>query len=268
MQTQENMTLDTEAQLKKLEQLEIKRINFVNSLAEDISRIANLKKDELYSLLNLEDMVTSLNGKDLRLAISKYLTANEKNFLKAKELSAYSRIDASYNMAKTSYKNMLAFQKYGTSESPEFNGNLEKIQGGYKFHLPPMPGKKLSDRHAVDGRFMHYLMSNMLAEYERTHSEKFSVMSHPVAIFVHHIERDNKLTKTLDSDNVDEKAITDALYGFLLSDDNLLTLWTTHIGVEDDSTFCDLYLIEKNEYPNWVKINSVLFTDSTGSDNE
>lgn len=252
-----------EAQQRKMEHLEFKRINFVNNLAVGISDVIKKKKDELRFLLDLEDSITALDGKDLRVKLSKYLTMNEKNFLKAKELSAYSRINESYSMAESYLDSPLSFQKYGISDNEEFTPYVDKISGGLMLHLPAMFGKKQADRHAVDGRYMYYLTCNLLANYEAEFDKKIPLMKAPVAIFLHHIDTENQLAKTLDADNIDEKLVTDALYGFLLSDDNLLTLWTLHIGIPGPTSFCDLYLMERESLPEWIQNNESLFSEIT-----
>lgn len=39
----------------------------------------------------------------------------------------------------------------------------------------------------------------------------------------------------------------------LIADDNLLILWTMHFGVEDYSSFYDMFVIERDRLPDWME---------------
>lgn len=39
----------------------------------------------------------------------------------------------------------------------------------------------------------------------------------------------------------------------LIADDNLLILWTMHFGIEDHSSFCEMFVIERDRLPDWME---------------
>ena len=240
---------------QQAEELEQKRIAFVSELANAVTEIASDKAEEALMILNISESIANLDGKNLRLKLAKYLSLNEKNFLKAKELSAYSRVNSKYEKAVSRHTNLIQrCDVCGTSDW--FDASLTTEEGGFRFHLPPMPGKKITERHQYDGKYIYYLVTRLMLEYdENPETPKLDYMESPVAIFVHHIDKDNALMHTIDADNIDEKVAIDALSGYLVPDDNLLALWTMHFGVADKKSFCDLYIIEKRCLKNWLADN-------------
>lgn len=243
------------------EELEIKHNEYLIQVYNKVSEIIKVKQTELYSLFALESGYQNMSDEDLKLKIAKYLTMNEKNFLKAKELSAYSRADGRYSRFLKQLDSALPFEKYGITDIDEEYGlTMADNERWFTLHLPPMIGKKQSERHAVDGRYMYYLTLKSLKDYEKKNSP-IRVMKHPVLIFLHRIDGNNKLAQTIDADNVDEKLVTDAMFGYFLSDDNLLSLWTMHIGIEDKKPSCDIFIMEKETYPLWILDNQEFFSE-------
>lgn len=241
------------AKSNQIEVMEQKRLAFIQKMAEATNEIMQEKKLETLELCRILDNITNLDGRNLQLKFDRYLSLNEKNYLKAKELSAYTRVTSKYESATA---NMM-HEKYGTSDW--FDASLVAVNGGFHFHLPPIPGKKLTERHAKDGEYIRYLMTRLISNYDKENFGMIHIMQNPVAIFVHHIDPDNCLLRTLDADNMDEKVATDALGAYLIPDDNLLSLWSMHFGVENkNESFCDLFVIEKNAIGEWFETNKVL----------
>lgn len=237
---------------EQVERLEKKRLEFVQVMGEATASILREKKLETLELCKILDDITNLNGTNLKLKFDRYLSLNEKNYLKAKDLSAYTRVNSKYEMAIARTKQ----EKYGTSDW--FDASLTAIDGGFCFHLPPIPGKKVTDRNAKDGEYIRLLIARLISDYDKEHFGEIHIMDSPVAIFVHHIDYENALQQTLDADNLDEKVATDALGAYLISDDNLLSLWTMHFGIEDKNSFCDFFIIEKSGLINWLENNKEL----------
>lgn len=230
---------------------EEERMNYINKLASSVSNTILDKRDELYSLLEIQDAVAKLDGTSLKLKIARFLSKNEKNYLNAKDLASFARVEDGYSSALSRLNDNNFPERYGTAEW--FEPSLNAIPGGFVFHLPPLCGKKQSERHVFDGRYTYYLISNLMADYEAVQNERFEIMKKPVVIFLHHYKKDDPKFRVLDADNIDEKVATDALFGFLVPDDNLLTLWTMHFGIEDHSSFCDMFVIERDRLPDWME---------------
>lgn len=66
--------------------------------------------------------------------------------------------------------------------------------------------------------------------------------------------------EVMDADNIDIKVTIDALFGFLINDDNVLSLATMHLGARcDDESSCDIYIINKAKFAEWCNCHQDLF---------
>lgn len=255
-----------------IEELEIKKYDLINTFSIKLSSYISKKKLEMLHLCELSDDAWQLLELDLENPhqalnrsfsnkILQFLSESEKNFIEMKDLASLTRLNDSlevYDAYLEAYR-LFPYETKGAFDY--FDGSLEKITEpyeGYKFRLPPMNSKNGALRYIGDGKFVYYAIQKLIKDYEVKHSI-IRPMKSPIGIFVHHFDADKKEVTTLDADNVDTKTSTDALQGYILTDDNLLSFWTMNFGVEDTTSFCDLFLIEKEELPSWIEAHNDLF---------
>lgn len=137
------------------------------------------------------------------------------------------------------------FEIYGTAS--DFQVSIEKIgENRWKLHLPVFSPISPSRKKAGDGKYMYYLVYNLLDKYWKEHKEDGTLpkpLKDPVIIYEYHIRPDRNLV--FDFDNVDSKSVLDAMQGFFITDDSAFSITTIQNAVRDDNSFTDIFILEK-----------------------
>ena len=127
---------------------------------------------------------------------------------------------------------------------------IEKTDLGFEVFLPPLNGKIFAlGRKAADGKLARYILSSLMMK----ECDKLEKVDNPILIFEHHIDKNDKLLRSMDADNWTVKFVTDELQGFLIGDDNVLNLTTMHTGILDDESYCKINILPRNRLSEWVK---------------
>lgn len=212
------------------------------------------KKIELYNLMDIQSDMKNSTQQTVITEINKALTIAEQNFIKQKALGNYTKLrfdanDSAYDKKIDSCGNCDWFPAY-----------LIRDEFGLLFHLPPLSGKKVKTQRAGDGKFISYVTKKLLSDYEATTGDTFQVVENGTLVFEHHINKNEPFKSAIDADNIDVKKFTDALFGYLIYDDNVVALRTYHYGVLDDmESYCDVRLMENASFFQWLKSQSDLF---------
>ena len=233
--------------------------SYLTALAEKCNALLSDKEDEYTKLCNLATLIiTAVRNSETDLiaeisnSIKSLLRDSERIYLSEKELSCFARKEDSLRIFKESYANM-DYDIYGRTDI--FPAELEKIKDGYRFILPSLESIKISQRFSSEGKNAYYITQKLLHDFEKNHGE-ITPVKEPVAIFFHHISEKNKYICTIDADNIDAKQVVDAMQGYMISDDNLLNLWTIHMAKTDKNSYCELYILERNEFEKWFSDHS------------
>ena len=170
---------------------------------------------------------------------------SEANFLEGKKLSLLIRTgeDAS----------VYDFKAMGTTE--EFPCSLTCDEGIWVFFLPPSPSVKNGVAARNAGRYMGYLVKNLIKEHEEEYG-KITMLTSPVVVFEHGFKEETPLTRLYDSDNRDNKRILDAMTGTLYEDDNLLEIKTFHYGTLSDRDCTRVSVMEEDAFREYICKNS------------
>lgn len=260
-------------ELKKetYEEKERKQIIYNSYRKELYNRIVESAEAESRNLQALYDLMArldALSDQELHLELCQLLTKYEQNFLRTRTLaSLISRAEErGYEQTMKWYQNSNCTECQGISTDEEADYHLERTEHEWIFHLPPMVGKKQKNRYASDGRWIYYLVTNMLNHYENQYGHYIEAYKKPVMIYLHYTDVNNDLPLVLDADNVDEKVVTDAMQGTLIPDDNLLQLWTLHIGIPGEKTCTKIYVMDQSYFPDWIEQNKKLFKNVSSKD--
>jgi len=137
------------------------------------------------------------------------------------------------------------YEIYGTTT--DFPASIEKIrEDRWKIHLPIFSPVSATRRVSGDGRYMYYLVFNLLNEYQkenRNTENELHILEDPLVIFKYHIRPERNLV--FDFDNIDSKPALDAMQGFFFTDDSALSITTIHNAVRSESSFTDIFVMEK-----------------------
>ena len=137
------------------------------------------------------------------------------------------------------------FEIYGTAT--DFQVSIDRVgEKSWRLHLPVFSPISPSRKKAGDGKYMYYLVYNLLVKYWKEHRDDGglpSPLKDPVVIYEYHIRPDRNLV--FDFDNVDSKSVLDAMQGFFITDDSAFSITTIQTAVKDENSFTDIFVLEK-----------------------
>lgn len=212
--------------------------NLINALAEDANKQIRL-------LEAISSDYRFYSPKKLNRELIEYADLSEETFLKGKQLTCL--IETGEAVSDYDFKNM------GTTES--FPCSLSFDGSVWEFFLPPTASVKLGVRVRAAGRYIGYLVRNLINNYEEEHGE-IAPLSSPVVAFEHGLVRGTPNSRLYDADNRDNKRIVDAMTGTFFEDDNLLTITTMHYGAASDSEYTRVFVMELDVFKDWIGKNS------------
>ena len=161
----------------------------------------------------------------------------EKQFLKLKENAALI----------LDQRDLTPYEIHGTTS--DFPSSIEKIDSDrWKLHLPIFSPVSATRRKSGDGRFIYYLVFNLLNQYQKENKntgKEIKMLKQPLVIFKYHILPERNLV--FDFDNVDSKPALDAMQGFFFSDDNAFSITTIQKAIRSEQSFTDIFVLEKPE---------------------
>ena len=206
------------------------------------------RNEMINTLLDYQMLVKNQESRILKLAQSLYFEQdemadkllrafaieNEEIFLKLKRIT--------YDIQGRTDDN--AVDSIG--EADFFPASLEQIQEGiWKFHLPPFFSVQASKRgYGNAGKHIFFMVMKLQTNYEAKYG-KIPKLTEPIVVFEHHICTDKH--NVFDFDNIDSKRALDAIQGFFIDDDNILSLIQINIAKkEPKESFCDIYVAEKS----------------------
>ena len=147
------------------------------------------------------------------------------------------------------------FSKMGTTE--EFPCSLEYDGEVWEFYLPPTPSVKNGTTARNVGRYIGYLVKNLLRQHEEVYG-RIERLTSPVVVFEFGLSELTPLYRAFDADNRDNKRILDAMTGTFFEDDNVLSVMTVHYGVISPCSCTRVYVMEEVVYREWKSKNSQL----------
>ena len=214
---------------------ELKKTRTIEKLLDqekDLRRLADRLSDIAQMVYTSSD-----NPKIAETLAIEAVRFGEKQFLKLKE-----------NAAQILDRNDLPpYEIHGTMS--DFPSSIEKFDGDkWKLHLPIFSPVSSTRRKTGDGRFIYYLVFNLLNQYQRQNKNtenEIKLLKQPLIVFKYHIMPERSLV--FDFDNVDSKSALDAMQGFFFTDDNALSLTTIQKAVKSDSSYTDIFILEKPE---------------------
>lgn len=219
--------------LAEFSMTELKKERIIEQLV-DQERNLKILADKLSDVARL--IYTSEDGSKIaqNMAIEA-LRIGEKQFLKLKE-SAAVIMDMTGNSP---------YEIYGTTA--DFPAEISKIgDDKWKIHLPIFSPISASRKNSGDGRYMYYLVFNLLNEYQKKYKNtdaELRILEEPLVIYRYHILPERNLV--FDFDNVDSKSSLDAMQGFFFTDDNAFSLTTIQNAVRSKESYTDIYVMEK-----------------------
>lgn len=215
------------------------------AVSELAATLADKKNEEskLLSSLARDAKISSDNA--IKNKASKFAMLAESNFLEGKRLSSLAALEK--DASAYDYKAM------GTTE--EFPCTLSFDDGVWEFLLPPTPSIKNGKRGNAAGRYIGYLVKNLMANYA-TDYEKLPRLSEPVIVFEYGFGKDDVFSELYDADNRDNKRILDAMTGIFYPDDNILSIKTIHYGTVADKDYTKVFVMEKPRLESFLKENS------------
>jgi len=139
------------------------------------------------------------------------------------------------------------FEIYGTSY--DFEATIEYMGNSqWKLHLPIFSPISVSRKKPGDGKYIYYLVYNLLDKYWNEHKKDGTaptILKDPVVVYEYHIKPHRNFV--FDYDNVDSKSALDAMQGFFLTDDSAFSLTVIQSAVKDEESYTDIYILEKPE---------------------
>lgn len=204
------------------------------------------KQKEVSTLGNIIDCFLQEDKSQIYKKIKSYLAMNEKNFLDAKPLCYYGRkVITQDTTSSESY-----FEIYGRSDY--FPSKLEKLDHQhYCFTLPPMSSKYNSEKNAIDGKRMQYMLTYLMQEYEK--ENKIEMLHKPIAIFEHYVDTSAGVKWVPDADNLDTKVALDSVQGFIIADDSLLNIALLQLGHDAKKSYTKLHFMELDMLSSWLE---------------
>lgn len=197
----------------------------LKALAGKLSDVAQI----IYTRDDSPQLAETLTIEALRLA--------EKQFIRLKENAALI----------LDQRDSSPYEIYGTTS--DFPADVSKIgEDKWRLHLPIFSPASATRRKSGEGRYIYYLVSNLLSEYQKEHKEtdeRIKILKQPLVIFKYHILPERKLV--FDFDNVDSKSALDAMQGFFFTDDSALSITTIQSCTKSEESFTDIFVMEKPE---------------------
>lgn len=190
----------------------------------------------------LEDVAQVLYTCDDNPQLAETLTTEavrlgERQFIKLKENAALI----------LDQRDLSPYEIHGTTT--DFPAAIEKInEDRWKLHLPIFSPVSATRRKSGEGRFIYYLVSNLLNTYQKEHKntvDQIKLLKHPLVIFKYHILPERNLV--FDFDNVDSKSALDAMQGFFFTDDSAFSITTIQQSVRSEESFTDIFVMERPE---------------------
>lgn len=211
-------------------------------IEEEVERVKKGKLNEVKILDMILAYAKQNRTRQYRNQLLTFISTAETNFLEGKKMALLIREkeDAS----------VYDFRKMGTSDV--FPSELTYHEGVWKFHTPPLVSVKTGEFTKAASRYIGYLVRNLIESYE-VEFGGIHVMEHPAVVFEHGIERGTPFGRLFDADNRDSKKVLDALTGTFFPDDNVMFVTTMHIGVEVDEPCTNVYVMESDILPEWLK---------------
>lgn len=222
-------------------------------LTEELRSAASALADDLAEKKIEEAKLLKALASDARLASDtavknkalKFAGMAERNFLEGKRLSSITAI----SKAPSAYD----YEAMGTTE--DFPCTLSFEDGIWEFFLPPTPSVKNGKRGNESGRYIGYLVKNLIAGYRDVYGD-ISLLKEPVVAFEFGFRKDDPFSQIYDADNRDNKRILDALTGIFYPDDNVLSIRTVHYGTVSESEYTRVFVMEKAEMERFFRENS------------
>ena len=203
------------------------------------------KEKELQLLKAIAGDAKYAAPKKIRNEIISYAELAETTFLKGKQLTL---------LLETGKKeSAYDFSKMGTTE--EFPCSLEYDGEVWEFYLPPTPSVKNGTTARNVGRYIGYLVKNLLRQHEEVYG-RIERLTSPVVVFEFGLSELTPLYRAFDADNRDNKRILDAMTGTFFEDDNVLSVMTVHYGVISPCSCTRVYVMEEVVYREWKSKNS------------
>lgn len=174
-----------------------------------------------------------------------YAGISEVNFLSGKRLSLLAETgeDAS----------TYDFEKMGTTEN--FPCSMTHEADMWIFYLPPTPSIKNGVAARNVGRYIGYLVKNLIKAHEEEYG-KIRMMISPVVVFEYGFKEETAMTKLFDPDNRDNKRIIDAMTGTFYEDDNVLAIKTMHYGTISGADYTKVFVMEEGVFKTQMRKNS------------
>ena len=214
---------------------ELKRKRTIEKLLDqekDLNTLAGKLSDVAQMLYTCED-----NPQLAEMLVTEALRLGEKQFIKLKENAALI----------LDQRDLSPYEIYGTTT--DFPAGIEKIDSDrWKIHLPIFSPTSATRRKSGDGRYMYYLVSNLLREYQKRNrgsGEQIKLLKQPLVIFKYHIRPERKLV--FDFDNVDSKSALDAMQGYFFTDDSAFSITTIQKSIRSEDSYTDIFVMEKPE---------------------
>ena len=202
------------------------------------------KKKELSLLRDIRNDASYNSVHKLESHIIQFASCSENNFIEGKRLALFTKDGVRTSAYDPEY--------IGTTET--FPAGLTHDNGIWEFYLPPMysvPTKKYGES---SGRYIGYLVRNLI----RLHEEEFGSISRlndPVVVFEHGIAKDLPSSRLFDAENRDNKKVLDALTGTFTEDDNLLSVRTFYYGVTAEDHYTKVFVMETEDFALWAAKN-------------
>ena len=198
--------------------------------AEDLQRTFCLSDEEYYN------------------EIRRFLVGYERGFLYAKNLICYRRNFLTHG------PRLEPIEIKG--ESFSFPVSLTRWEDGYRYVLPPMPGKRTTEKTGGDAKSIHYTMQLLNRRFLQT--ESVALVKSPLILFVDHIKADLSDQFVPDFDNLDVKTAIDALRYSLIADDSMRDITLMQFSKDDRESFTELYVLPMENFDSWLTKNKDL----------
>ena len=203
-----------------------------------LEKIISEKEKELNELKLLKSAYENplAEKEEIQDSLNSYLSLNERNYLHAKVLAAFTECEAA-GEADTEKVAIL----YGKMINGPYK--LEKVGNAYKFTLPHLISKYTAYKSISDGQAISRLVQYLMKKYEKETGHSLPLMEKCVIAFIHYV-RKNQIP---DPDNLDVKAVIDALKGKMIVEDDVLRVSLYHEGILSESLLTEVYILEKSD---------------------
>ena len=236
----------TEKELEEIREEEKKELDL-----ERITYVKRLRQKALANLQIVEKLLELVKeGEPDTKQINAVLSANNRNYLFTKEVAAFLKDGVRRGTPEYDAVDILG-------NPGDFPASLSRSEDGiYCFHLPQLESKKTTDTGAGDKNPMRYLVLYLIREYEKE-NHVITPFKKPLLVFEHIFDKDKSLRHVPDFDNMDTKAVIDALEYYMIENDSALDITLVHIGKIGDETYTNLYVSEEEMMLRiWAKIAS------------